>query len=200
MLTVTSAATNHNLISLADLKLELGIEHRQNDVELSKMITRASNILKMELNRTLATETVREDFWWTREQDVIELERWPVQSITSFVIDTTTHVLNTDYLADLENGSLQAIDASGRFIKFRLGRGTIVYTAGYKLPGELGVNLPEAIQHAALLVAKQLWDGKDRNDLLKSELVDGVGRRDWLQQALSPQVLREINYFKRVVV
>lgn len=56
---------------------------------------------------------------------------------------------------------------------------TIVYTAGWLLPGETGRNLPAAIEQACVLYCRkkidQLQEGEDFSGTLQESSIDGVG-------------------------
>lgn len=78
-----------DLISLADVKLELNITERTDDAWLAKVITRASRSIATECSRVFQVQTYQEQFWQLRDPYPwqlpsrtmpLQLSAWPLAS------------------------------------------------------------------------------------------------------------------------
>lgn len=86
------AAQPLDLVSLADVKLELGITETANDPWLAKAITRASRAISQACTRVFQTQGYQEQFWATPEAYPwqlpsgffpLQLNAWPLASTPS---------------------------------------------------------------------------------------------------------------------
>jgi hypothetical protein len=57
---------------------------------------------------------------------------------------------------------------------------TVVYVAGYLLPGQDGANLPADITRATIITAAAMFEAIGRDPLLRSESTDGVTAASYL--------------------
>lgn len=193
ILTVVKASEGQDLISLADLKSDLGIKTDQNDDVLKRCITRASVFAAAYCRRTfngrsaLVTETVAELF---RSEGFISpfffghspaafvsdhpaqhkmiLRRRPVQSIVSILEDDVALDPTQDYELDGEKGWLTRL-VSDRpwpwyFLKLQ-----VTYVAGFDL-----TKVPENLKIGVTKIARELYFERKRDPRVKQENVFGV--------------------------
>jgi hypothetical protein len=203
--TVVTAATSIALTDLATVKSDWNIATDDDDDFVTRSITRCSRAAANFCNRTFAIETVqdqialRRDPWprMTHERpEILQLTRWPIVAVTSVTVDGTALVAGTDFMVDQTNGQLQRLNAYGAMTPWTGETIIIVYSAGYVLPGQSAVagaqNLPDDIQDAVSRMVYTRYAERQRDPLVKSEQVDGVGRTDYIVPSgdgnLSPDV------------
>lgn len=206
IVTVNTAATETDLTTLERVKLELGITSDTSNDLLSAKINEASSAIQAYLGFVLGRETVTETFrpdtyhvW--REQ--LLLTRTPVVSITSAEEDDVT-VETDEYEVDSGTGSLYRLDSSGYRSCWQFCKSAeVVYVAGYKMPGEVGRNLPEAIEAACIALVRSFWFNRTRDPLVKSEEIPGVMSQSyWIggvgqSGELPPDVITMLHPFRR---
>lgn len=169
IITVTSAASSYDLVSLAGAKLELGITDTASDTLLATWITQTSSDIAVYIGRTLARETVSQDFDLTSGLVFLRLTRRPVASITSVTEDGIL-LDTTDYQVEPNSGLLRRRFSDGGRTGWRALRVVVVYVGGYVLPDDLNPTLTRAC-YAWL---KHRWASKDRDPGLRSVNVPGV--------------------------
>ncbi len=174
ILTVTTAATVTNLTTLERVKAELSITDNAGDVLLRAKIREASSDISA---RAWADplETVTETFWDFAydSREFLLLRRRPNVTISSVTIDD---VATTDYRLDDETGQLYRLTPDG-FPWVWLSYKSIVvsYSAGYIMPGQTNANLEPALEGAAIELLQSYWIGRDRDPMIRSEDVPGLG-------------------------
>lgn len=157
MITVTTAASNHDLTTVATAKAALGVSGTADDVFLVELITEASGAIRRYCNRVFAKETVVETIRLSRALDAVNLVRWPVTAVASVVEDGTT-LQTVDYETDLETGLVYRLDANDRRRVWTAGKLVITYQAGYILPSATsGRNLPSDIEAACIALVRFLY-------------------------------------------
>ena len=140
----------------------------------------------------------------------LQLSRWPVGAIASVVEDGAPLVEGTDYSVDYDLGRLSRLDLEGLPRRWTAAQLVVTYQAGYWLPGSTGTrpaqaqDLPADLQDAVgRMVFVRLAERK-RDPLLKSEYVDGVGRREFIVPSvdgnLSPDVSDILDNYRVPVV
>jgi hypothetical protein len=188
MLTVTSPATTTNLAQLATVKTLLGLTDASQDAVLTLLIGQASDTITDYCNvgcfaQQSYSETVRG--YGTNQ---LALSRTPIVTLTSVALDGTL-VPTTQYeLDDPAAGMIQGIvpwlwTAEIRVDLFLYGasalprseqyRYTVVYTAGYNLPGDTlqSTPLPRAIEHACVNTVTAWYVARYRDPYLKGATV-----------------------------
>jgi hypothetical protein len=173
MLEIITPAQNRQLTTLEALGKELGLPEQEWDEAMLAAIDRASAAISAYCGRTFARETVRETWVHRVTPRELILTRYPIASITGLTVAGET----------VDMADLTFNPEAGIVYGHRLGtagaRTQLTYVAGYALPGEQNANLPPEIEQAALQAAKTLWLAKDRDPLMKSEQIEGIGRTDY---------------------
>lgn len=209
ILDVVTPAPNQDLVSLTDARDELDAP-RTSDTRLKRYITQASEAIATFTRRVWRQETVTETFYspyfmgnwgswgwgwgwrWSpyRRSDgkpnPLVLQRYPVSSITSVVVDGTA-LDPTDYLLDGAKGLLYRWDPDGS-VAMAWGAQTvaITYVAGYQL-----ADVPPDVQQACMTMIRQRYFSRDRDPYLRSRNVPDVQEESYWagpdQSALPPE-------------
>lgn len=141
---------SHDLISLEDLKTELGITTTTEDDALQLRITRVSKALAAVADRDFSLRNVVEtfyiDYWhpwptWTHgpSHHALRLHHYPVVSIASVEVNGTE---TEDYAFDANSGRLWP--TAGAWY----GTVEVTYTGGYDLPDDAPPILISAVIEA----------------------------------------------------
>lgn len=173
MLEIITPATSKRLTTLVAIKAELSITGSTDDAYLTGLLDQVSDTIATWCQRDFASETLRETLHQTRAADCLVLSRWPVAAVSSVSIAD-------DALDPAERevdgpGLLYRLDSAGNRRHWPVGRVVVEYTAGYVLPGEEGRTLPHDLERAALSLIKSLWFARDRDPLVRSDSVEGIG-------------------------
>lgn len=175
-LTVLTPADSYDLTVLDTVKSELNITDTSQDAALSVLITQASGECAAYCSRVFGRETVQETFRADaierQRQEVQEkfiLRRYPLESVTSVVIDGET--LDPTLYESENDGSLYRLDSSGNEISWRFRKLVVVYVGGYELLG----GLPSSIERATINLVKLMQSATSRDPLVKQESIPGVG-------------------------
>lgn len=169
ILTVTVAATTHDLTTLDTVKDELGSPN-VSDATLERWISDSSVRCAEYCNRVFAKETVTEEFALTggRYVDALGLSRIPVVALTSVVIDGTT-LDASEYRLNASSGLLHRLCQGARSIWAGC-KIVVTYSGGYELIGDL----PRTIEQACLILVRQRMSARMRDPMLKSLELPGV--------------------------
>lgn len=206
IVTVNTAATVTNLTTLERVKSELRIKSDTDNDLLTSKIGEASSAIQAYLGYTLARETVTEVFrpdspYAWREQLI--LNRTPVVSITSAEEDDVA-VDSDEYEVDKPIGALYRLDSSGYRSCWQFCKSAeVVYSGGWKMPGESGRTLPEGIEAACVALVRSYWFNRTRDPLVKSEEIPGVMSQSyWIggvgqSGELPPDVISMLHPFRR---
>lgn len=143
------------------------------DAAIETLIDQASGQVAVYCRRVFARETVEETVEYG--SGAILLARTPVVEI---------HTINGAAFAGsgfrIDKGAGIIRSASGvRSWSDRAPPVVVVYTAGYALPGEDDRNLPVNVERATALLAATILGNRQRDILVKSESVEGIGRTDY---------------------
>lgn len=194
VLSVTVAATSAALTDLTTVRDELGLTDTTSDTKLTRYINAASKKISQYCNRVFVTETVQETWRapanpsgglaYNLSDEPLHLSRWPVQSITSVVVDGAAPlVANTDYIFEPDTGNLYRLDANGRYAAWSFNYTLVVtYVAGY-------VDQEDDVAFAALNLVRLLWYSQPRDPTIKSESTVGVDSVTYDTSAGSPKGL-----------
>lgn len=176
--TIVTPAASIALVSLADVKADLGLAATDDDALLTSWIGRVSSAIAQYCNRTLAVETVRDDVWFERDPypwqvpggvSPLYLSRWPVVASPAAVVTVldTVLVADDDYRLDAARGQIIRLDGRGMPAAWSSVPTSITYAAGFAV-------IPPDIQDAAIRLVKGRWFARQRDPLLKREDIPGV--------------------------
>lgn len=167
VLEVITPATTYDLVTVAEAKIVLGITETTQDALIAIEISAVSELIKAYVGRPFQIETVKELFLAEEAVGALVLERWPVNTISSFALTFSGTVLASNvYILSARNGILYAY-SSGRRSLFSREFHSVTYTAGYGL-------VPGIVKQAAFLALK--WYRSLTPDIfgLKSARMEGV--------------------------
>src|SRR5215510_2247547 len=146
------ASAGPDLISLADLKLALGITDTSEDAQLQAAITFQSEIIAEYCDRRFGLAQALETFTLdpgesVRRREALVLSLYPVVSVTDVSISGTS---TTDYNFDPASGRLwlpanQYIYGAWQFYGFGPNPIAVTYSGGYDLPEKAPARLQRAI-------------------------------------------------------
>lgn len=172
MLTVTSAASSHDLITRAQAEVELGISTGTQNAILDPLISHASAMITGWCGRdTFILETVRQTERFSCAEDSLILDRELNVIITSIVEDGVT--LTTD---DWErDGALMYRLEDDERTTWPAAKIVVTYTAGFTA----GSNVPEILKRATLDAVVNLYRARGRDAAIRSEQTEGVGETQY---------------------
>lgn len=159
---ITDVSTE--LVSLAELKTQLRIDVTDEDTYLPNLITAAREHCENFTGRTIGTKVLEGILDEFPDKDYIELLDSPVQTLTSIKYtdsDGDESTWSSDYyISNLDIIPEKIYPAYGEswpsFVPYPSGAVRIRYTAGHT-----SANLPEAIHHAIMLVAGDLYENRE---------------------------------------
>ena len=177
MLTVVTPATSTRLTTVERARALLGFAAGQDALAL-RSIDVASAVVVDWCRRPFALETVRETIPWSDSREGILLARGPVTAFASVKQDGVD-LAASEYAYDQQLGRLYRQDAGGHLFRW-WGSVTVEYSAGYTLPADTGTwTLPPPVERAAILLAGAVMSAVDRDPLIRTETVEGVGSTTW---------------------
>src|SRR5215467_8484971 len=182
------ASAGPDLISLADLKLALGITDTSEDAELQSAITFQSRIIAEYCDRRFglalsALETFTLDPGESvRRREALVLSLYPVVSITDVSISGTS---TTDYDFDPVSGRLwlpanQYVYGAWQFYGFGPNPIKVTYSGGYDLPEQT----PARLQRAIIETINQGRQSGNRDPTIR-ELQHGDTRVTYVSQSFA---------------
>lgn len=182
MLTVTSAADSFDLTRVETVRTELGLPDTRQDALLRRLISHASDVISKQCNKVFAQETVTETFRLARCERELVLARYPV-TVIGEVAEDGTMLTASDYELEPDVGLLLRLsdDSPSRWAA---GKISVSYTAGFPLLD----GLPFGVQRACVALVKHYFLSADRDPMLRSEQLDGLGQSAWHGGALPPEV------------
>lgn len=183
-LTVSSAVVDRALITVAEGRAALGIDGTDQDSVITTTINRVSDLIARECRipsdgvnpPTFMAETIVQTFRFESVQDSVMLSRRPVTSISSVVEDGAA-VSSGEYEFDKRSGILTRLDAAGEPVAWNAAKVVVTYVAGF-------ATVPYELKAAAEQVLREQWSARQRDPLLRSEAVEGVGRFDYWVSAV----------------
>jgi hypothetical protein len=191
LLSVTTPANNYLLTSLANLKLELGVNDNSQDARLNLLIKQVSSAISVICDRVFAKETVSEVFrlsgsgsnfdrtWTSGSAETVRncliLRRRPIVEIVSVNIDGTD-LTTSEYEVDFGAGLLYRLTDNDVRIGWYGLKVSVSYSSGYTLLDEL----PSEIELACMLWIKSLRAQINRSDnSIKVEDAPDLMRREY---------------------
>lgn len=192
MLTITTAASDRSLLTIAELRAAAGATDASHDTELQTVGDRVSaTIARLCLVRdvpptppTMREETLTQVFrhYWGAEE--LTLARRPVTSITSVVVDDLT-LETTDYELDVASGLLYRLNDDYR-TAWTGSKATVVFTCGWSV-------VPHDLKLAASKMVTDIYTTASRDPNLKRHRIEGVGEREyWVSPSSDPLVSQEV--------
>jgi hypothetical protein len=191
---VTSAASDRSLLTIAELRAAVGVTDSSLDAALmtlgarvEQIISRACGLAADGTNPpTLLRETCRDAFRLRKTlRAPLRLSRRPVTSITSVTIDDET--LDTDEFEVNPATGLLVRLCDDREIEWPCGTVTAGYVAGY-------ATVPDDLKEAASKLTAALYTTTGENTNLRRVDIPGVEEREyWVPPSDDPLVTREIN-------
>lgn len=166
------------LTTLDALKAELGVSGTDDDAVLTRHIAAATSAIEAHCARRFGRRAVTDVFRLERSRPLLLLTVTPAVAITS-VTEAGEALAAGAYELESEAGRLLRLDGADRPNCWACGKIVVVYDAGYILPGTAGANLPPAIEQACIALATTYWHGRDRDPLIRSEQVEGVGETEY---------------------
>lgn len=202
-ITVVTPASSSNLALLADVKELLGISGSSEDDLLNDMIAYSTAMIEDYLGYKPGLATVDETLAGNGRQELM-LSRFPVASITSITLDSTT-VDSDDYDLQEPEAGIVFKETCWAYTgkKYRY---TARYQYGYTLPEDGSPTLPLSIQNAATILVTNLYNNKGVDTSLESEkfpdvyeVVYGKSRgTNVINRFLSPEIKSLLDpYVKR---
>lgn len=172
-LTVITPASSLDLTVLATAKVHLDVTGTTLDTKIQNWIKQASDAIASECDRVFGKETIKETLYLTGTMDKIVLERTPVASITSVVVDGVT-IDAADYTVHKGMGLLSRLSSdvltcwSGNKIE-------VTYVGGFELLSEL----PYDVERACLSLISHYYSAGGRDPLAKRIEIPDVQTVDY---------------------
>jgi len=191
---VTTAAGDLSLLSIAELRAAAGVSDASRDAELATLgkrisasIARQCGVASDGVNTpTLLRETCTEIFRQRKERGAIILSRRPVTSITSVTFEDDPAEAADNYEVDAGTGIMTRL-SDGSPTCWPLGKITVVYVAGYS-------TAPDDLKLAASKLATATFAETARDPNLKREDIPGVIEREyWVAPSDDPLLSAEIS-------
>jgi hypothetical protein len=189
-ITVTTPATDRNLLTIAQLRDIAGVTDSSKDTALlslgarvSAMITKACGVARDgETPPTLLSETItqvtrldhfhyRNVFSDERPLHKLLLLRRPVTSVASVIVDGET-IDTAFYVVKKTQGALVRLNSDDVEIPWCGRKITISFVAGF-------ATVPDDLALAASQLAQILFWQDSRDPNVKMEVIDGLGRNEW---------------------
>lgn len=178
MLTVTTAATDLTLLTVAERRAAVGVADASRDAELLTLEARVAAAItaacKVARNGTvpptLRLETLTETLRPTVERCEIILSRRPIVSVTSITEDGTA-VVAADYEIESGAGMLRRLSGDEPTI-WAAAKIVVVYVAGW-------ATVPEELKLAAAKFMQAEIQQGTRDPMLKSKTTEGVSSYEW---------------------
>jgi hypothetical protein len=176
-LTVTTAASDHALLTIGEMRTLAGATDGSQDVALTALglriaaaITAECNVaIGVGANPTLLQETLTETFFYV-DGEILNLSRRFDVTITSVVEDDIT--LDTDeYLVEPESGFLNRLDTDGYPCRWCAQKVVVVYQAGF-------ATVPSDLKQAAMDTYRATYLEETRDPLVKRLREDIPGVRE----------------------
>ncbi len=178
MFTVSVAAPDRNLLTLAEIKSALGVTATDRDAELEAFGLQISDLIAQECGvpgdgvapPTLRRETLIETIRLDRPINALILARRFVADIVSLAADGAI-LAAADYETDRAAGMVARLFTS-RVVAWSCATLAVTYSAGFE-------TVPSNLKLAAVTVAREQWSAGERDPLVRKETVDGVGSTEY---------------------
>jgi hypothetical protein len=195
MLTVTTAASDLSLLSLAELRAAAGVTDASQDAALTALGARVAAAITAECRvaaggvvpPTLRHETLTETFRLRSSVESLILSRRPVTAITSVTEGDDDPLTVADYEFDAASGLLYRLDGDdARTCWSSCNKVVAVYTAGW-------ATVPEDLKLAASKLVTVFWLETARDPNLRRVSVAGISEREyWVAPSSDPAMPAEV--------
>ena len=195
--TVLEAAEDFDITTLLNVKTDCSIADGDPavDIFLQRKIRQASASISQYCNRQFALQryqdVIRPDQsglpeGWINQQGAYQVAKLPLVEVVSIKdYQGNTLVAGTDYEVNLETGEIYKLSSAGFPIPWPALRLTVEYWAGWTLPSGdpdgdnlLSITAPD-VEDACIRLVKGAYLGKDRDPMLKTDEVAGVGSQTY---------------------
>ena len=207
---VLTPAASDDLVSLADVKGDIGVTGTEDDLYLQRRVTEMSLAAIQYMNRRLQVEKLRDSFWpqrdpypWQLPGGVmpLQLSRWPLTAAPTLVTEQGVALaIGVDYVADLSRGQLTRIFGYDAYPSRWDALPIIVeYAAGFD-------PIPLDVAAAVARAVKAQYFARSRDPAIKSQSVTGVYAATYLDRAsakgglLTPDVCSALDNYRVPVV
>lgn len=179
--TVIAPADDQILVDPGVVAGELGISDSFGQSEIIRFVTQASKAAANYCNRVFKAETVRDEFWPQRDPFPrliagglrnLQLSRYPVGAVNMVIENAVELVQTSDYRVDYPNGQLIRLDSYGWPRSWPAFAIAAEYSAGYD-------QVPDDLQDAVTRMVKSRWYARQRDPMLKGEVVPDVGESQY---------------------
>ncbi len=190
-LKVVTPPASKLLTTLEMAKEELGVSDSSKDNRINGLIMQASALIENYTHRVFSRARYSETFHGNRRQGFYLSGNQPGFAGwdgPNFYLATSQQLMQLSVLPVVEIVSANSaeiqfdtsqfhVDDSGRLICFwQPGDLTIVYDAGYIMPGQEGRDLPADLERACLDAIVALWYRASKGDpTIRSESIAGIG-------------------------
>lgn len=193
--TIVTPPVSTDLTSLLNVKSDLVLSGSvpEDDIYLRRVIKQVSGAIVQYCNRPFAQATYQD---LVRPQKMNRMvfipnrsgyympARSPLVSVTSVTENGVALVAGTDYEVDIDSNTIYRLDSDGNPRDWCGWPLIIVYVAGWTLPPVDNPTLPADVEDAAIRMIKARWFSRDRDPVLKSEDIAGVGKEEyWISNA-----------------
>jgi len=184
-LTVTTLAKQTQLTTVKRVESELGITDQKSSKRIDVLIKSATDVIRMYTSREFAEQTYSETVSGYGDT-LLELSRTPVASVPFPTVALSGDAITDFTIEDPDAGLL--FRATGwqwtAQVGFQLSDHvvaysedplfTVVYVAGYKMPGQANANLPQDLEKAAIELVKAWEQDRKADPRVKSKKVDDL--------------------------
>lgn len=176
-ITAVTEAGSQALVSLDDLKVQLGISDSDDDARLNAFILQASAAIAKYCGRVFAKATVTETFFLDDECSRLMLARYPLISVTSVTEDDTalSPLDSTTLLQHKDSGILHRLE-SGLPAPWAASKIVVVYEAGYDIEAN---GAPGDLVQACVGQIGNIRSTVTRDPLAKAIDIPGVRRTEY---------------------
>lgn len=193
ILTVTAAATDLHLLTVAERRAAAGVEDGSKDAALAIISARVSASITAACNvraggavpPTLKQETLSETFRLTSGASALFLARRPIVAVSAITEITTTLDADYDFEIDAAGGVIYRLSSDDR-ICWPCGKIAVSYSAGW-------ATVPEDLKFAASKFVQAITQTGDRDPMLKAETIEGVSSSEfWVDPSKDSVVPAEV--------
>ena len=176
MFRVLTPAADRGLLTIPELRAAAGVQDDAQDAHLQSLGLRVADLMARAagiavdgvLPPTFRLEVAEETFQCSRGAKLLLARRF-VHDVSS-VTEAGRVLPVSDYALDGGAGVLTRLDGDRR--RGWSGLVTVSYASGFDL-------VPEDLKHLAAVALREILSAENRDPLLRSETLDGVGRWDW---------------------
>jgi hypothetical protein len=180
MLTVTTPATDLQLLTTAELRTAAGLAATDNGkdatliamgLRIASTMAKACKVAASGVSPvTLREETLTETFRLKSRQDKLLLSRKPIVSVTS-ITEVDVALAESAFETETSAGMLTRL-YDDHSACWPCGKIVVVYVAGW-------ATVPDDLKLAATKFVQALTQQGDRDPMLKSKSIEGVASYEW---------------------